>query len=111
MVLTRVGPVSLAKVALVFYGAIGLLVGIGFALASLMGAAAGMASGEDSAVVGMIFGVGAIVALPLLYGGFGAISALVFAALFNVIAGLTGGIELTLEQQGGARTAPGYPPA
>jgi hypothetical protein len=37
------------------------------------------------------------VALPLLYGGLGAISAIIFAALYNVLAGVVGGIEMDLE--------------
>ena len=35
-----------------------------------------------------------IVALPLLYGAFAAISGLILAWLYNVIAGIVGGIEI-----------------
>jgi hypothetical protein len=44
-----------------------------------------------------VFGVGAIVFLPLIYGVLGAVMALVIAALYNFLAGWLGGVELTLE--------------
>jgi len=98
MVLTRIGPVSVAKVALVLYAAIGFVVGCAFTVASLFGAAMSVASGDESAFVGVLFGVGAIVAFPLLYGVLGAVSALIAAVLFNLATGVTGGIELTLKE-------------
>jgi hypothetical protein len=47
--------------------------------------------------MGLLFGVGAIVLLPIFYGLLGFVCALVGAALYNVVAKLTGGIELELE--------------
>ena len=38
-----------------------------------------------------------VVFLPLIYGVLGAVMALVVAALYNLLAGWLGGIELTLE--------------
>ena len=35
--------------------------------------------------------------MPLLYGGFGALGALIGSAIYNLVAGFVGGIEVTLE--------------
>jgi hypothetical protein len=40
------------------------------------------------------FGVGAIILLPIFYGFFGFVGTLIMAALFNVAAGMVGGIEV-----------------
>jgi hypothetical protein len=41
-----------------------------------------------------MFGVGAIILLPVLYGGLGFVAALVGAWLYNLISGFVGGIEI-----------------
>ena len=43
---------------------------------------------------GALFGVGAIILLPIFYGFFGFVGTLIMAALFNVAAGMVGGIEV-----------------
>lgn len=100
MRVTRVGPASVAKVALVLYSVLGLIGGAIFAIAAVMGAAAGVASGEDNAYLGAIFGVGAIIVFPVLYGCLGALVGLLMAWLYNVAAGLVGGIEISLDSTG-----------
>lgn len=96
MRLTRVGPLSLAKLAAGLYACIGLIMGAIFALAATLGASLG-ASGDTSPFLGAVFGVGAIVLFPLMYGVLGALGALISALLYNLFAGWLGGIELTLE--------------
>lgn len=92
MVITRVGPVSVAKVAAVLYAGIGLIVG---ALLSLVALAGSMAlPTEEAGIWGTVFGAASIILLPLLYGAFGFVATLIGAALFNVAAGLTGGVEI-----------------
>lgn len=95
MQLKRIGPLSLAKVFLVLYAGIGLIVGIIFAVAAIAGATAGM-SEEAGPLAGLIFGAGAIIFLPILYAVMGAVAALLIAGLYNLAAGLTGGVELEL---------------
>ena len=97
MRITRIAPLSVAKVAFVLYGMIGLIIGVIIALASLLGATLGMAGGDKSAVFSAVFGVGAVIIMPLFYGGFGALGALISAAIYNLVAGFVGGIELTTE--------------
>ena len=104
MIVTRLGPLSLARVAGVLYAILGLLVGCVFAFVSMIGAAA--APGMDSPFVGIIFGVGAVFILPLMYGAFGFFGSLLFAALYNVVASAAGGVEIQLEE---SRPGAGHP--
>lgn len=95
MIIRRVGPVSCGKIAGTLYGIIGLVVG---AVVSLIAVTGGFSqSSETAAAMGAMVGVGAIVAFPMLYGGLAAICFIIGAALYNVIAGLVGGIEIDLE--------------
>jgi hypothetical protein len=97
MQLKRIGPLSLARLAAGLYGAIGAFAGLVFALAALVGTTFAHEASDANPVLGLVFGVGAIVFLPLIYGVLGAIMALVVAALYNLLAGWLGGVELTLE--------------
>ena len=97
MQLKRIGPLSLARLAAGLYGAIGLFIGAIFAIAAMVGAGIGGAAGESNPLLGVLLGVGAIVFLPLIYGVLGALGALLIAALYNLLAGWLGGVDLTLE--------------
>ncbi|MGH7338188.1 MAG: hypothetical protein ACREI7_11445, partial [Myxococcota bacterium] len=100
MVLKRVGVLSAAKIAGVLYAGLGLIFGAIFALAALVGAGFAQAAAQDEglpAFFGLFFGCGAIVFVPVMYGLLGAIMAAVMAALYNVFAGIVGGLELQLE--------------
>jgi hypothetical protein len=97
MRITHIAPLSVAKVAFVLYGLIGLIIGGIIAIASLLGASLGAATGDRSALLSAIFGVGAVIFLPLLYGFFGAVGALISSAIYNMVAGMVGGVELTIE--------------
>ena len=99
MIVRRIGAVSAAKVSGVLYAAIGFVVGCFFALLSLLGIAVSRDAG--GALSSAFFGVGAVVLLPLFYGGLGFVATLVMAALYNLIAGWVGGIEVELEQPAG----------
>ena len=44
-----------------------------------------------------MFGAGAIVILPILYGGLGFVATLIAAWVYNVVAGIVGGIELDVQ--------------
>ena len=103
MRITRIGPVSAGNVAFVLYAVIGLIFGCIVAVASLLGATIGAASGDRSALFGAIFGVGAVILLPIMYGVFGALGAMLAAALYNLTAGVVGGVELTIEPAQGSR--------
>jgi hypothetical protein len=96
MVVSKIGALSLGKVMGVTYALLGLLIGGCFALISLAGAGlASQAGGEDApAFLGAMFGVGAVIFLPIFYGVMGFIGGLIGAVLYNVVAGMIGGVEL-----------------
>ena len=83
----RFDPVQMAKVMGAIYGILGLLFSPIFILAS-------MAAPEEA---GFNFGIGFAIAIPLLYACVGAIGTLIAAALYNVVAGWVGGIEVEFE--------------
>ena len=92
MVIRRVGPLSCAKVAGLLYLIMGFVFG---ALVSLFASGGGMLADTPArGFGGMLFGAGAIVILPICYGAFGFLMTLVMAALFNLVSGITGGIEV-----------------
>ncbi|MEK6374241.1 MAG: hypothetical protein AABO58_16260 [Acidobacteriota bacterium] len=45
----------------------------------------------------MLFGAAAVVALPIFYGILGFIMTLIMAALYNLVAGWVGGVELDVQ--------------
>ena len=106
MILKRIGPMSLAKISGILYMVLGLFIGLLFALFGLIGAVAGaFSSGEtQSPFFGIFFGFGAIFIMPILYGLIGFVMGVVSAALYNIVAGFTGGVELDLETGAGPQT-------
>jgi hypothetical protein len=94
MVIRRVGALSCAKVAGVLYLILGFVFG---AFISLFAAGGSMfADTPASGLGGMIFGAGAIVILPICYAVFGFVMTLIMASLFNLVVGMTGGIEVDI---------------
>lgn len=91
MVLKRIGPISCAKISGVLYGLIGLIVGLIFSLVALVGAAIG-GSGSSA-----LFGIGAVIILPIFYGGLGFVGGALTAWLYNLIASRIGGLEVEFE--------------
>lgn len=97
MIVKSVGVASMAKIYGAISGSIGLLVGIMFALASVVGA--GLSETTEGAIFGPILGVGAIVVFPIIYGVMGLVGGALGAVLYNVFAGMVGGLELDVEQR------------
>lgn len=96
--ITRIGVFSLARimggVGLVF----GLLIGAIFSLVSLAGVGFAVADGSGiEGFVGLIFGIGAVIVLPLLYGGFAFLQGLLTGFVVNLALSLFGGLEIELQ--------------
>ena len=96
MVVKSVGVISVAKMYAAISGSMGLLFGIGIALASMVGA--GLADGDEMSFLGPIFGVGAAIAFPIFYACLGFVAGASGAALYNLFAAMVGGVRLDLEQ-------------
>lgn len=96
MVIRRVGPLSFAKITGVLYALMGLLIGGIFSLISMVGSAFAP-QGTDMGPMGMMFGAAAIIIFPIFYGVLGFIFSLIGAALYNLVAGWVGGVELDVQ--------------
>ena len=102
MVIRRIGVWSVSRLYGGICASMGLLIGAVFALISTLGGMAGAmresgAGAFGSAGLGAVFGVGAIIILPLFYGVMGLIGGAIGALLYNLFAGMFGGIELETE--------------
>ncbi|NOY43427.1 MAG: hypothetical protein GXP26_16530 [Planctomycetes bacterium] len=95
MVIKKIEAFSCGKVLGALYALAGLIFGGIFSLISLVGVA-GAAQGADG-VAPMLFGLGAIIILPVMYGIMGFIGGIIGAALYNVVASVVGGIELEIQ--------------
>ena len=95
MVIKRVVPMSVAKIAGVIYAVIGLLIGAFMSLFAIGGAM--FMPEEGAGVFGALFGVAAIVVLPIFYGALGFVGTFIGALIFNAASGLTGGVEVEVQ--------------
>lgn len=94
MIVKRVGVWSAARIYAAITAAFGLVGGIVFALIAVVG---GAVNPDVPGWMGSLFGAGAIVFLPVFYGIMGLIIGAVSAALYNVFAGMVGGLSLDVE--------------
>lgn len=96
MVINRIDPLSAAKVFGVLYGCLGLVFGAVVSLfVTLTGIAGGLANETPAgALIGILFGAGAIIILPLFYGVMAAVMSAISAVIYNVVAGMIGGIRI-----------------
>ena len=98
-ILRRVGPGSAFKIGLVLYGIIGLLLGIVMACVSMVAGSLGslgQSAVPGARVLGLGLGFGAIIVFPLLYGVMGGVFAAIGAAIYNLVAGWVGGLEIDI---------------
>jgi hypothetical protein len=90
----RVDPLQVAKVLGALYAIMGLIfVPIFMFISSTL-------PSESGEAVGLPFGTGFALLMPILYGGLGFIFTMIGAALYNFVAGLVGGIEVELDGVG-----------
>jgi hypothetical protein len=100
MRIRRIDPISAAKVGGVLYAALGLVIGAFISLIVVgLGSVTAMGDeGGQAGVLGMLFGAGSIVILPIFYGIIGAVAMLVTALLYNLAAKIAGGLEIEVQQ-------------
>jgi hypothetical protein len=102
MVIRHVGVISAAKIAGLLYAVAGLFVGVIFAAISFLGGAGAIGAGSDASnpmvpMLGMMFGAGALILAPVFYGIMGVVIGALTAAVYNLVAGVTGGLELDVQ--------------
>jgi hypothetical protein len=91
----RLGVMSVGKIYGALTAGMGLLIGALFALASMVGM--GLSDSAAPSFMTGLFGVGAIIILPLFYGVMGFIMGIIGAALYNLLAGVVGGVTIETE--------------
>jgi hypothetical protein len=94
-VVKRVDPLSSAKIAGTLYAILGLVFGALVSLGAVLGTFA--SDSAEGAAFGTLFGIGAIVLLPLFYGVLGFVTTLIMAWLYNVVSGMVGGVEFDVQ--------------
>ena len=99
MVVRALGIGSVAKMLGAIYGTFGLIAGGIISIVAMFGGAIASQDemGAAGPLVGLLFGVGAIIILPIVYGLMGAVAGALAALLYNVFAGVVGGIELRVD--------------
>jgi hypothetical protein len=94
MVVNKIGVWSVARVYGAMLAALGLLFGACVALFSLIGAGLAGANSDVPGWMSAVLGVGAVIALPIFYGVMGLVMGALMAALYNIFAGMVGGISI-----------------
>jgi hypothetical protein len=85
----------MAKILGILYVFIGLFVGFIFAFLSILGVAFG--EQDFGPILGLIFGLGSIIFMPIFYGSLGFFFGLIGALIYNGVAKLVGGLEVEME--------------
>ena len=94
MVIKRVAVLKLAIFQAALMAAFGLIAALIFMMFGAM--FSGLAGHQAAGVMG-VAGVFMVIMLPILYGVIGFIAGAIGAALYNLIAGVVGGIEIEVE--------------
>lgn len=95
MIIKRVGPLSFARLTGLLYAVIGLLIGGIFSLVAIAGGL--VSDSPELASFGPVVGIAAVIVFPILYGGLGFLTTLAAAWLYNIAAGIVGGVELDVQ--------------
>ena len=95
MIIKRIGIGSAARMYGAMTAAMGLIFGVILAIASTVGA--GLSDDAASGMFGMAMGVGAVILLPLVYGCLGLVMGAIGALLYNLFAGMVGGLKVDVE--------------
>lgn len=96
VVLKSMGVMSCAKIMGATYAAMGLIFGALASLISVVGVAIGH-NAPGGAIAPLVFGVGAVIFLPIFYGVVGFVGGAIGALIYNFMAGIVGGVELDLQ--------------
>jgi hypothetical protein len=98
VVLKRIGVLSCGKLMGTLYAVMGLIFGAIMSLASAFGAAVAHGNQGADAIPNVVFGIGSVVIFPILYGIIGFVGGLITSSIYNLVAGIMGGLELEMVQ-------------
>ena len=91
----KIGALSLGKILGIMYAIMGLIFGGLITIAAVLGNT--FFAQENSNVGAIIFGLGAIIFIPIIYGFLGFILGIISAWIFNKAAKWVGGLEIELQ--------------
>lgn len=117
MMVRRVGIFSVAKIEGLLMFVVGLFIGVIYGLIFIIFGTTIMASmaqrsGGDQALGGVgpiVIGIIMMIAVPIFYGIMGFIGGAIGAIIYNIAAGIVGGIKLELEATAPQYAAPATP--
>lgn len=101
----KLGIISVAKIYAVMMFVISLLIAIPYGLVIIVislvgGASAGSQDGFSGLMVGgggIVMGLVVMIAIPIFYACIGFIAGIIGALVYNILAGIVGGIEIEVE--------------
>ena len=93
--LKRIGPGSAFKVGAVAYGLLGLILGIFCSAFAIAGRHWHIPQHSQIFWISNV-GVFAVILCPIIYGILGGVAAAIGAAIYNLVAGWVGGLEVEL---------------
>jgi len=94
MIIRRVGVWSVSRMYGAMSAVFGLIAGLLVACFALIGAGVAHQNPDVPSFLGPLFGVGAVIFLPIFYGVLGLVAGAIGGAIYNVFAGMVGGIEI-----------------
>ena len=95
MVIRKVGIWSVARMYGALSGGMGLIFGLIIAVLSAVGMT--LAEGDEPPFIAAAMGVGAVVILPIFYGVLGICAGAIGGALYNLLAGIVGGVTIEVD--------------
>jgi len=98
MVIKSVGVMSVARIAAAIYGIFGLIAGVLFSLAAMAGFGLSQDVSNSVSWMGPLFGLGAIIAMPVLYFVLGFFGGAIGGWVFNNAAAAMGGLRIVVEE-------------
>ena len=100
MEIIRIGVLSAAKIVGGVYAGLGLIIGLFSACFGLIGIA-GLISETDAEALGFSAGLflAGLCLLPIVYAVLGFIGGAIAALIYNLVAGVNGGLELELSEK------------
>jgi hypothetical protein len=99
LTIKRLDAVSVAKLSATIYAILGLIIGGLVSIVAILGAVIPLSDDDQGArVLGIFFGVGAVIFFPVFYGVIGFIGGLIMAGLYNLVAPRVGGVWCDVEE-------------